>query len=28
MAIDDIVCAKWFFNAAQKQNVGTVLPLL
>lgn len=28
MAIDDIVCAKWFFNAAQEQNVGTVLPLL
>ena len=28
MAIDDIVCAKWFFNAAQKQNIGTVLPLL
>ncbi|WP_445116085.1 2,3-diaminopropionate biosynthesis protein SbnB [Acinetobacter sp. WZC-1] len=28
MAIDDIVCARWFFNAAQKQNAGTVLPLI
>ncbi|SPL70718.1 2,3-diaminopropionate biosynthesis protein SbnB [Acinetobacter stercoris] len=28
MAIDDIVCARWFFNAAEKQNIGTVLPLI
>lgn len=27
MAIDDIVCARWFYQAAESQNAGTELPL-
>lgn len=27
MAIDDIVCARWFYQAAESSNVGTELPL-
>lgn len=27
MAIDDIVCARWFYQAAESRNVGTQLPL-
>ncbi|WDD99766.1 2,3-diaminopropionate biosynthesis protein SbnB [Thalassomonas actiniarum] len=27
MAIDDIVCARWFYQAAESKNIGTRLPL-
>lgn len=27
MAIDDIVCARWFYQAAESNNAGTELPL-
>lgn len=27
MAIDDIVCARWFYQAAESKNAGTELPL-
>jgi len=27
MAIDDIVCARWFYQAAENNNAGTELPL-
>lgn len=27
MAIDDIVCARWFYQAAESSNTGTELPL-